>query len=138
MHRLKSSWKFAALFVLGALASLLYVSHSKAFTLIESQYLPAVQLVANQGGVINVWNVSNSPLDVTLNLFADGSARTLTITLGAGKLHTFTFTNTSKTTSRFRGVLEFSAANSAISDIGTLGSNGEMVTLVPAVQLSAP
>jgi hypothetical protein len=140
MHRLKSSWKLAAMFAIGAFASLLYVSHSKAFTLIEFQYLPAVQLNASQGAAIKISNVSTAALLVDISIFTDGG-RTFassSVTIPAGETHTVNFKNPAKGPAGFRAALAFGAASSAVADMMLFDTNGNVTALVPAVQLTAP
>jgi hypothetical protein len=70
VKNLNKWWKLIALFAVAALASIGYVVRSRAFTLIELQYLPAVQLVADQSAAVKVSNVSTESVEFVLDIYA--------------------------------------------------------------------
>ena len=134
MKKLKSLWRLLVLFALVATLSLSYVQRSRAFTLIELQLLPAVQLIDNQAAAVEVSNISSESVDVVVSLFmGDGSmllsksativpGRTLTVpykqaATGAGGL--------------IRGVVASSTANAVVSDIMTFDkTSGEIIAVL--------
>lgn len=136
MKNLRTSWKLVALFVLGAVGSFFYVTRSRAFTLIESQLLPAVQLVANQSAIIAVSNTSSNDLDLTITTFGLAghmiSQKTDTLAPGA----TTTLVVIAKNTMTFRTAIELGTQGAAVSDLMVLDKTTGQVSalLLPAVQ----
>jgi hypothetical protein len=136
VKNLRISWKLVALFVLGAVGSFFYVTRSRAFTLIESQLLPAVQLLANQSAIIAVSNTSSSDLDLTITTYGLAghmiSQKTDTLAPGA----TTTLVVIAKNTMTFRTAIELGTQGAAVSDLMVLDKTTGQVSalLLPAVQ----
>ena len=137
MKNLKISWKLVALFVLGGIGSFFYVTRSRAFTLIELQLLPAVQLLPGQSAIIAVSNTSSNDVDATMSAYrANGTLlKQRTVTLAPGTTQTLVVI--AGTDSQiFRTAIALSASQSAVSDVELLDKTTGQVTavLLPAVQ----
>lgn len=140
MKNLKISWKLVALFVLGAIGSGLYVTRSRAFTLIEGQYLPYIELVASQSAQINVSNVSPNDLEATITTYgmAGHMISTQTTTLAPGATTSLVVIAKPTGSLSFRTAISLSAAGSAVSDVMTFDkTTGEVIAISPGLLLPA-
>ncbi|MGO9127965.1 MAG: hypothetical protein ACLP6G_24135 [Terriglobales bacterium] len=138
MKNLKIPWKLVALFVLGAIGSVLYVTRSRAFTLVEIQYLPAVQLVAGQTAAVTVSNISANNLDVTITTHEAGgqilSTKNATLAPGA----TTSLVVIAKGGMGFWTGIALGASSSAISDVMTFDKvTGQVIAIAPGELLPA-
>lgn len=71
MRNLTKPWMLVALLAVGTILNVGYQQAAKAFTLVEIDYLPAVQLIADQRADITVTNVSGNSVTVVLTLYRD-------------------------------------------------------------------
>jgi len=128
-----------AVFAVAAIVSLCYVVRSRAFTLIEVQYLPAVQLVALQSAAVEVSNISIDAEDVTVEIFAGVGPLlvTETRTLNAGQTLTVPYKYMGQTaTKTIRVVISTSAAHATVCSLLTFDkTSGEVITAMPGVIL---
>ncbi|MGA8153972.1 MAG: hypothetical protein WB952_23680 [Terriglobales bacterium] len=144
MKNLRMSWKLVALFVLGAIGSCFYVTRSSAFTLIESQYLPAVQLVESQSAAVEVSNISSEAVEVEVKIISDSGRvlRKAGATVGAGRTFTVNYTQPAAVPpSSIRARVELGTAQAAVSSLLTFDkTTGQTIIsiqpgiLLPAVQ----
>ena len=128
------AWRNAiAVIVLTGMFSFPFVQQAKAFTQIESQFLPAVQLVGSQLAQVSVVNFSAASVEITVDIFngAGNNVVTKTVTVGAGKTFGIRFQNGKNTTS-YSAIVGASAASSVISDFQVLAANGQTVAISPA------
>ena len=70
-ENLTKPWMLVALLAVGTILNVGYQQAAKAFTLVEIDYLPAVQLIADQRADITVTNVSGNSVTVVLTLYRD-------------------------------------------------------------------
>jgi hypothetical protein len=139
MKNWKNLCKMVALFALAAMLNLAYVERARAFTQVESQFIPAVQLTASQTAQVSVCNFSAASVSLTINIFdSNGNISvTKTVTLSSKRTTALRFTN-GKTTATYSATLSVSAANSVASDFQVLASNGQVLAINPAfLELSA-
>jgi hypothetical protein len=131
--------------------SLIYVKRTQAFTLIELDNLPAVQLVANQSIIINITNTSTEGVDYVVDVYGGDGGLLLTrnMTLDGGNTWALTYKNQGTAPLTIRAVIGAGTANATITDGGVVDpTNGELVViarggqsqattslLLPAVQL---
>ena len=73
MRNLRKLWLPIFLFAFGAILNVVYELPAKAFTLIETVYLPAVQLIAEQSALIKVTNVSANVINVVITTYRDNA-----------------------------------------------------------------
>jgi len=140
VKNLKISPKLIALFVLGAIGSIFYVTRSRAFTLIELQLVPATYLVASQSAEITVSNVTGNNLDVTITVFRESGMvmSTKTVTLAPMATATHTVQAAAGGPLTFRAAIELGTANSAISDVMTFDrTTGQVIAILPGALLPA-
>jgi hypothetical protein len=136
VKNLRISWKLVALFLLGAIGSGFYITRLRAFTLVEAQYLPAVQLVASQSAIVAVSNISPNDLDVTITTYGILghilSTRSDTLAPGA----TSTLVVIAKGPMVFRTTVALGTQGAAVSDVELLDKTTGQVNavLLPAVQ----
>lgn len=71
MRNLTKPWMLVALLAVGTILNVGYQQAAKALTLVEIDYLPAVQLIADQRADITVTNVSGNSVTVVLTLYRD-------------------------------------------------------------------
>ena len=131
MKDVRLNRRFVALLALGAILTLgSFAPQAKAFTPLEIQYLPAVQLVGGQSAQVSVSNFSDAHVSVTITILnAVGDiVVTKTITAAASRTYAVAYANENITAS-YSAVVEVSAANSVASDFEVLSSNGEVATL---------
>ena len=126
MKNLKTYPKAVAIFALAAILSL-SVEETRAFSPLETHFLPAVQLVASQAAQVAVSNFSTASVSVTMNIVdALGNiVATKTVTVSGNKSSTLRFTN-GNTAATYSAVVEASVANAIASDFEVLNSNGEV------------
>lgn len=139
MKSLRVSWKLVALFALGAVGSFFYVTRVKAFTLIEIQYLPAVQLTIDQSAEITVSNVSTSSVEATISVFRTNGTlmKQKTLTLAPGTTGTLPV-NAGAEGLMFRGAIALSAASAAVAnEMAFDKTTGEVIAIQPALLLPA-
>ncbi|MGA8153973.1 MAG: hypothetical protein WB952_23685 [Terriglobales bacterium] len=140
MKNLRISWKLVAFFVVGTIGSCFYVTRSKAFTQVESQYLPAVQLVASQSAAVKVSNITGNDLDITITIFKGNGEVLSRKSETLAPLATATRMITVKDATRIRAVVALGSAQSAVSDVLVFDkTTGEVSSaliglLLPAVQ----
>lgn len=134
MRAWRNAWSTIAVIVLAGMFNFFLVEQAKAFTQIESQFLPAVQLVASQSAQVSVVNFSTASVEITVDIFngAGSDVITKTVTVGAGKTFGIRFQN-GKTQSTYSALVSASAASSVISDFQVLATNGETVAVSPAL-----
>ena len=141
MKNLRKSWRLVALFALLAVLSLTYVERTRAFTLIEIQYLPAVQVVAGQSAAVKVSNVSTASVDVVIAIFGGDGGTLLvskTVSLAAGHTMSFPYSNTLTGNREIRAVVSLGTASAAVSDIETFDkTSGEVMVALPFLLLPA-
>jgi len=140
LNNLRKSWKLIALFAVVAIVSLCYVVRSRAFVLIENQYLPAVQLVANQSAMVKVANVSNGNINATVDIIADNGTLLVTKTVSLPPARTFTVSYMnppSMATRGVRAVIELDTADASVSSIMTLDkTTGEVIAILPFIKFT--
>lgn len=140
MKNLRISWKLVAFFVLGAIGSVFYVTRSRAFTLIELQFIPAVQLQASQSAEIAVSNVSANELEATITTFglAGRVLSTKSLTLAPGATSTMMVTAGANSPLTFRTTVALGTAGSAVSDVMTFDkTTGEIIVVCRGLLLPA-
>jgi hypothetical protein len=105
----KSLRQLVALFALGTMLNLPFVEPARAFTQVESQFLPAVQLVASQSAQVSVSNFSAGSVMVTINIFNSAGSITVTktATVAASRTFVLRFQN-GKTTASYSAVVSAS------------------------------
>ncbi|MGO9265089.1 MAG: hypothetical protein ACLQBA_09430 [Candidatus Binataceae bacterium] len=140
MRKRAKSWKLVVLFAAAAIVSPCFVAQSKAFTLIETQLLPAVQLVASQTLLVKVSNVSLDPVEVTVTLYGHSGNVLQTsnnLSLAAGATFSVSYVHPSTTAaSDVRGVVTLDTANATVSSIMTLDkTSGEVIAILPFMLL---
>lgn len=136
----------AVLFLLGVALTFMYVQRTEAFTLVESQFLPAVQLQALESVQVSASNFSSQSVEVVIDILnASGKVvSTKTVTIAANNTFVLRHQN-GNSTGNFSAVVNCGAASSIASSFEVLGSTGEMVAItlpyiestVPAVQNTA-
>ena len=77
MRNLSKWWKLGALVAVAAVAAIGYVVRSRAFTLIELQYLGPLELLANQTVVVNASNTSTESVAVIKQIHHQQTIRRL-------------------------------------------------------------
>ena len=138
MKNLRKSWKLIAVVAVVATATIGLVVRSRAFTLIEIQYLPAVQLVASQTAAVSVSNTSTESLEFIVDIY--GKNGTLLVsktgTLAAGQTFSLPYLNTLSGNRVIRAVASLGTANVAVSDLLTFDkTSGEVIAIAPGVKL---
>jgi hypothetical protein len=127
--------KRIAVFAVAAMVSLCVVGQSRAFTLIETQFVPAVQLVASQTAMVKVSNVSLDTIDITVSILAHNGALlvTHTVSLPAGVTFSLPYVKPAGTPSTdIRAVVTTGTANAAVSSLMTLDKvSGEVIAILP-------
>jgi hypothetical protein len=144
MRRLKGWWGLFALVAVAAAVSICYVARSRAFTLVElDQYLPAIQLVANQTVAINVSNITDGTVIANVEVLGGngGTLASQQLTLLPGQTIPVIFTNTPSpagvaSPATVRGVVTLPNGGHVVSDMTTFDvTTGEVIALLlPAVQ----
>jgi hypothetical protein len=136
---LRKSWKLIAVFAVAAIASTGYVVRSRAFTLIELQYLPAVQLVADQSAAVKVSNVSTESVEFVVDIYGGNGTLLVskTETLAAGHTYTLPYKQPAGTASNnIRAVVSLNTAHVVVSDIMTFDkTSGEAIAILPFIEL---
>jgi hypothetical protein len=120
-------------------ATIGHVVRSRAFTLIEIQYLPAVQLVANQSAIVNVSNTSTESVEFIVDIYsASGTLlASKTVTLPAGQTFALLYLNRLSGNRTIRAVVSLGTASAAVSDLVTFDkTSGEIIAIVPAVKIT--
>jgi FtsP/CotA-like multicopper oxidase with cupredoxin domain len=140
MRRLKRWWGLFALVAVAAAVSICYVARSRAFILVElDEYLPAVQLVANQTVAINVSNLSANSVSANVQVLG-GDGGTLVsqqLTLQPGQTIPVIYTNTPSVAGAaspaiVRGVVTLPNGGHVVSDMTTFDVNtGEIIAILP-------
>ena len=130
MKNVRTFRKLVALIALGAILSIGFVQDARAFTLVETQLLPAVQLGVLQALLASVSNFSTGSVSVTINVLnASGTiVMTKTSTVAGGKSLVIKFTNGGNTGS-YSAVVEASVAGAVTSDLEVLNSNGQVAAV---------
>ena len=140
MKNLRTSWKVIALVAVGAILSVCYVIKSRGFTLIEIQYLPAVQLVANQSAWVNVSNVAMDSVDATIAIYSGNGAllATKTVTVASGQTSTLKYTHPSgMAPNNIRAVVSLGTANAVVSDITAADvTSGQVIAILPFIKFT--
>jgi hypothetical protein len=131
--------KLIALFVLAVMLRPICPHRAEAFTLIETQFLPAVQLGAAQTVLVAASNLSAAPVSVTIEIL--NSVGTIVITrtssIPANKTLVVKFTN-GTTTGSYSAVVGANAASAINSDFQVLSSNGQVAAVaLPYIELPA-
>ncbi len=140
MKKLMKSWSLVVLFAVAAIVSPCFVAQSRAFTLIEIQYLPAVQLVASQTALVKVSNVSLNVVDATVTFYGHNGNVLLASTsqsIAAGATFSFSYVHPATTAaSDVRAVVSLDTASAAISSLMTLDkTSGEVIAILPFMLL---
>jgi hypothetical protein len=123
VRNLSKWWKLGALVAVAAGASIGYVVRSRAFTLIELQYLGPLELLANQTVVVNASNTSTESVEATVDIYdADGSVKnSKTMSLAAGTTPSVKYTAPAGTSTNWiRARVSLGTANAVATDIGVL------------------
>jgi hypothetical protein len=139
MTNSKTIRNLASLLVLAAGFSFAFAETANAFTQVETQFLPPVQLVTSQSAQVSVVNFSNVPVTVMINIFNSAGvvAITKTVTVAASKTFGIRFQN-GKTTTSYSATVSASVASSVVSDFQVLAANGQtIVTSLPILELPA-
>jgi archaellum component FlaF (FlaF/FlaG flagellin family) len=143
VKNLRKSWKVVIPVVLAVMLIFGYAVRSRAFTLIESQpvyFLPYV-FSPNAIGVVKITNISDVTLSLGLEVLTDeGAAVTQTVsTATLLPAQTFSFRlNTQPKAVSLRQVVVVSGGhnpNSTLAELQVFNANGQLVELLPAVQL---
>jgi len=136
VKKLRVSWKLVALFVLGAIGSGLYVTRLKAFTLIEVQYLPAVQLIASQEVAVNVSNFSAEPVTVNIQIFSGGGGllgEVQSEVIEPGKTYSLSYVQSGGTVAA-RAVVAAGTASSVVSSLVAFDkATRQVIAIAPAL-----
>jgi len=138
MKNLTKSWKLLALFAAAAIVSPCFVAQSRAFTLIEIQYLPAVQLVASQTALVKVSNVSIDVVDATVTFYGHTGNVLLASTsqsIAAGATFSFSYMHPATTgASDVRAVVTLGTAHATVSSLMTLDKvSGQVIAILPGI-----
>jgi hypothetical protein len=141
MKNSKKSWKPVGLLALAAVLILGLVEQSRAFTLIElleTQYVPAVQLVAFQSAAVNVTNISGNTIGVMITTTNGNGVVLKQKSQAVAPGATFTVTETAGGLPfRFSTTIALDTAQAAVSDVETFDVNtGQVMTVIPMVELS--
>lgn len=142
MKNLRTSWKLIALFAVAAVASTGYVVRSRAFTLIELQYLVPEELLVNQTAVVNVSNTSSESVEAVVDIYSGNGLllKQRTLSVAAQTTLPVTYKLPAGAASNWiRAVVGLGTANVAVTDIGVINpTTGELVVIARGVQLAAP
>ena len=139
MKNLKKWWKLIAVFAVVAIVSIGYVVRSRAFTLIEMQFLPAVQLVANQRAAVNVSNFSTETVTAVIDIFSGNGTLlvTKTVTIMPGQTFILPYIHPTGTfPANIRASVSLDTANATVSDIAAFDvTSGEVNAILPFIKL---
>jgi hypothetical protein len=133
VKHLRKLWGLIAVVALVALLSLTYVKRAKAFTLIEVQYLPAVQLVADQSAAICVSNTTTESVAAVIDIYADNGTLLVSksVTLAPGQTYKLPYKNNLAVSRDIRGVVSLGTASAAVSDLMTFDkTSGEIIAVL--------
>jgi hypothetical protein len=138
-----SKWrKLVMLVAFVLIASMGDVVRSRAFTLIELQYLLPLELLASQTVVVNVSNTSKEPVEAVVDIYGrDGAllVKPTTMTVEAETTLSVTYKQPAGTASNWvRARVGLGTANAVVTDIGILGTNSELVVIANGVKLPPP
>jgi len=139
VKNLRKSWKLIVLVAVVTTATIGHVVRSRAFTLIEILYLPAVQLVANQSAIVNVSNTSTESVEFIVDIYsASGTLlASKTVTLPAGQTFALPYLNRLSGNRTIRAVVSLGTASAAVSDLVAFDkTSGEIIAIVPAVKIT--
>jgi hypothetical protein len=131
--------KLITLFVLAVVLGPIRLQRAEAFTLIETQFLPAVQLGAAQIVQVAASNVSAASVSVTIDILNSVGTIVMTKTssVSPNKTLVVKFTN-GTTTGSYSAVVGVSAASAINSDFQVLSSTGQVATVaLPYIELPA-
>lgn len=138
LRTLRRSSRVAALVAAGAILSLCHVVTATGFTLIESQYVPAVQLVAGQAAAVKVSNVSADSVDLTVDIFS-GNGTLLasnTMTLLAGHTVSLPYRNNTTGNQTVRAVVTLGTASATVSSMLTFDKvSGQVMAIARGLLL---
>jgi hypothetical protein len=137
MKLMRGSRTFAASFALAAVLGFGLSQQSQAFTLIELQYLPAVQLVAAQLSDVKVTNISTNSINVVITAFRDNGNMLVqkTETIAPGTTYTLPIKASSAYALSFHTTIALDTTHAAVADVMTFDkTTGEVISLLPAVQ----
>ena len=139
MRNLTKSWMLVALLAVEATLNVGYQQTAKAFTLIEFNYLPAVQLIAEQRADIKVTNVSGDPVTVVLTVYNDEGIALARInhSIAAGTTFTHVVRAPSTGPLGFHATVASDIAHATVSDAMAFDkSTGQVIAILPAVQFN--
>jgi hypothetical protein len=138
MRNLRKSWSPIYLFAAGAILNLGNEHSARAFTLIETSLLPAVQLIAGQSANIKVTNVSANTIIVVLTTYRDNGAIITqeTKSIATGTTLTFAVKAPANDPLSFHATLGSDTAQAALADVMTFDiDNGEAIAILPFIKL---
>ena len=124
-----------------ALLGLAPAAPANAFTFVETQYLPAVQLAAGQSAAVNVTNIAGGGTLVAVVTIINGLGSTVsakTETIAAGVTVSIPVKAGGKPLRLFATVA-LDAPQAAICDIETFDVNsGQVLAIVPVARVVGP
>jgi hypothetical protein len=133
----RGSRTLCASFALAAVLSIGLAERSSAFTLIELQFLPAVQLVEAQSSDVKVTNVTANSINVTITAYRDNATMLVQKTEMIAPGATFTLVVKAPSTAplSFHASIASDTANAAVADVMTFDkTTGQALLLLPAVR----
>ncbi len=135
MKKLSNSWKAIPLIALAGIVSLCYVVRLRAFTLIETQYLPAVQLVPLQTATLAVTNISGQAVSASVSIVAGNGTVLASKSPSIQAGHTFLLpyiTPAGTTPTTIRAMVNLGTAKATVSSLMTFDlTTGEVIAVVP-------
>jgi hypothetical protein len=107
--------------------------------MVETELLPAVQLVANQSACVFVANVSTESFSGAIDIYGGTGALLLSkpVTVPAGQTTCLTYTHPKGASpNNIRAVVSLPNGGDVVSDIATVDvTSGHLIAVLPAVQL---
>lgn len=136
MRNLTKSWMLVALLAFGAILNVGYQQVANAFTLIEINFLPAVQLIADQRADIKITNVSANAVTVNLTVYNDEGTVIARVehSIAAGTTFTHAVRAPSTGPLSFHASVAADTANATVSDVMAFDkSTGQVIAILPAI-----
>jgi hypothetical protein len=137
MRNLPMSSMLISVFAFGTILTCGYEEPARAFTLIELQLLPAVQLVAGQSAAIKVTNVSANSVVIAIITVTNDKGTVLTTehpSIAPGTTFTLPVRASVDLPLGFHASIELGTAHAAIADVITFDKvTGEALAMLPAV-----
>jgi acyl CoA:acetate/3-ketoacid CoA transferase len=141
MRNLTKSWMLVAVLAVGAILNVGHQQAAKAFTLIEINFLPAVQLIADERADIKVTNVSVNSVTVRLTVYNDEGTviAQLQHSIAAGTTFTHAVRAPSTGPLSFHAIVESDTAHATVSDAMAFDkSTGQVIAILPFIEFATP